>query len=318
MKIVLKSALETIIIFLGLLGIIFLIVFISSYLQCEQQHRKNLIVKQLPISFTPNYPENLKRSDEWGFYNHKGVNKIPYLYIDGSQVDDDDSANNNNNTNKLQQQQQKQKQQQPIYIVICHGAMTVLESAYVEYKMIAQRSNVRVVCLEYPGFGGRRCELNEDSLLKQYPKELADFLNEHLKVPWSSTILAGTCLGAVVASASVIEFQNRGYPFKHFLLNKPLISAKEFANDTFYIPKCCMGEMLTLQAYIPLLKIPPVIVQGDDDDMCRYEKIEKLIPSFPKGTRLIIIPKANHHLLITHAVETFLNLFSKNQLLEKV
>lgn len=282
-KIAATSFIMLVLFFLLILSFLALIL----YTQRDKKYWKDLVTDQLRRSSNPlfpNLPDNLKDESEWYVYEME-ARKLPYLYIDCRKNEQDEN------------------------IVICHGATTTLENAYVEYKHIAVQHNARLICLEYPGFGTRRRlnndRVTEEGILIRYPLELKGLL-EYLELPWENTTLVGSCLGGMVCCVIASRPFVRG-KLKHLILNKPLITFKTSAKNMLqFLPESMVPDIFNIEPYLPLVHGKITCIQGTNDDVCDLNGARYLISKFDKSKtsiRFIEINDLDHDMKLIYALQ---------------
>lgn len=270
-----------------------------THSQKDKKFLKDFISSKLHKSLDKNHPplpDVLKDPKEWRTFNYNGKN-LPYLYIDG--------RDKNGNL----------KDENVKYFVICHGALTTLESAYVEYQHIAKCHQIILICLEYPGFGSR-AKLNEkpteELLLIRYPLELISLINNELSLPCDRTILIGTCLGSVVAT-SCLSIATNGISgisgisdkITSLVLAKPLSSIENGVRDTADISfKISIPTMFDIEPFIKKIKAKIICVQGETDKTCRLSRTRDLLSKFTNASsvNLIVANNYDHDMKLFHAL----------------
>lgn len=302
---------------LKIVFVLFLLIILYFVFVSKSTHRNNttrLIAHGGHIkNYFYHYPK-LKNEDklskEWKNVIYSNTNKntynLNYLYInpkENNHFNNDDHNKKNN------------------IFVICHGSTWPLEYCYKEYKNISEKYNSILISLEYPGFSEHDSrKTTEQSILYDYPKELAWLIETHLKLNWSDVMLFGQCFGAVPA-LQLASSPNIKLKLKSLCLTKPFTSWHNVLKSAFFkypftqmMPNVLNIFDTTQRKNLKSIKCNVYCIQGKNDKICSLENTNKLISeiSNANSTLLLIVPNTGHELSIDSALRLLHEHFSSD------
>lgn len=313
--------------FFALLGIIlialilFLVYMSIKLIQGEQIfHRdtlarlatQKLLIKGI-LKQSTMVKEDEKKLDEWRNFNYttsdisdisrdKHTRKIPYLFIDKTKFANTNAIVEDNIFSDAS------------YLLICHGAAYETEFCYKEYEEIANRYNISIICVEYPGFGERSEEiLTEDALMKEYPKEVISLIEDHLQIKWNKITLLGQCLGAPIA-INISSATRGAKKLKSLILTKPWPSLHTCLQSLTGISEFSLNILLpNLFKSYNLEKsniyCPVKCVQGDADKICQVEDTIKTLEEMDHSpiVEFYLVPEGGHTIYMSKMLDHISN-----------
>jgi pimeloyl-ACP methyl ester carboxylesterase len=246
----------------------------------------------------PRIQESEKKPGEWNefhptFSPHLSV---PYVFIKGCAGRDDSRGDGKNDSNSEEK-----------YLIICHGAAHGNEYCYKEWREISKDYNISIICVEYPGFGGRKNELgSEDVLYISYPNEVIDLVENHLHLDWSKIYILGQCLGAPIAIRLATSYPYIASNIRGLYLTKPFSSL----HNTFQSLPPTISDFMrsnvpdlytTQEKWLKKIVAPVTCIQGEDDSMCKVEMTKnsllRLMTNSPK-INFYTLPHHGHTVLM--------------------
>jgi pimeloyl-ACP methyl ester carboxylesterase len=140
------------------------------------------------------------------------------------------------------------------------------------------------IAVEYPGYGEMPGEPSEDGVFAAAEAALKP-------LPHDSVILVGQSLG----SGPAVEMAARGYGTRLVLLT-PFTSIGDAAQLHFpWLPaKWLVRDQFDSASKASRVKIPVLVVHGDQDEVVPYVLGQRLAPMFP-SSELMTVPGGHHN-----------------------
>jgi pimeloyl-ACP methyl ester carboxylesterase len=101
-------------------------------------------------------------------------------------------------------------------LLVFHAAGLSLEFYYQELEKLSHMFNVRIVAVEYPGFGkrSRTSCTSESSLQARYPREVLRFCEQDLDdFAWDQTVVWSVCFGCSIGMSFLSYLLDPDTPF---------------------------------------------------------------------------------------------------------